>query len=104
MIISFILLGINNSLYGLIFIFIIYLLRGIITPILRNKINLYTPSNKRATVLSIRSFVIRVSFAFCAPILGNIADNQGLSLSFYLLAIAIGSFSLLSVYKLKQIN
>jgi MFS family permease len=104
MFISFILLGFNNSLFGLIFIFIIYLLRGIVTPILRNEININTTSNKRATVLSIRSFIIRISFAICAPILGYIAENHSLSNSFYVLAVVVGLFSLLASFRLSNLD
>ena len=104
MFISFILLGFNNSLFGLIFILIIYLLRGIVTPILRNEININTTSNKRATVLSVRSFIIRISFAICAPILGYIAENYSLASSFYILAIIVGLFSFLSSYKLSKLD
>ena len=104
MFISFVLLGFNNSMYGLFFIFIIYLLRGIVTPILRNAINVNTTSNKRATVLSIRSFIIRISFAICAPILGYIAENYALSTSFYVLAIVVGSFSLLASLRLSSLD
>jgi len=100
---SFILLGFNNSFIGLIFILLIYLLRGIITPILRNAINENTTSNKRATVLSIRSLIIRISFAISAPILGYITDNYSLAISFYCLAIVVGFFSILSAIKLIRI-
>ena len=104
MFILFILLGINISMYGLLFIFLIYLLRGIITPLLRNEININTTSNKRATVLSIRSFIIRISFAVCAPFLGYIAENYSLSSSFYILAIIVGAISFFSSYKLSKLD
>ena len=104
MTISFIMLGYNNSFIGLIFILFIYLLRGLVTPILRNAINEATSSNKRATVLSIRSLIIRVSFAISAPILGYIADNYSLAISFYGLAILVGLFSILSAIKLYKIG
>jgi MFS family permease len=104
MITSFILLGFNSSMFGLFFILIIYLLRGIVTPILRNAINENTTSNKRATVLSIRSFIIRISFAICAPILGYIAENYSLSNSFYVLALVVGVFSLLASFKLSSLD
>jgi len=101
---SFILLGFNTSVLGLIFILLIYLLRGLATPILRNAINENTTSNKRATVLSIRSLIIRISFAISAPILGYIADNYSLAISFYGLAIAVGFFLILSSIKLYRIR
>jgi len=104
MITSFILLGFNSSMFGLFFILIIYLLRGIVTPILRNAINENTTSNKRATVLSIRSFIIRISFAICAPILGYIAENYSLANSFYVLALVVGVFSLLASFKLSSLD
>jgi len=101
---SFILLGFNSSFFGLLFILFIYFLRGLVTPILRNAINENTTSNKRATVLSIRSLIIRMSFAVSAPILGFIADNYSLDISFYCLAIVVGFFSILSVIKLYRIR
>ena len=104
MLTSFIFLGYNASVFGLIFILFIYLLRGLVTPILRNEINENTTSNKRATVLSIRSLIIRISFAISAPILGYIADNYSLAISFYGLAIVVGFFSILSAIKLYRIR
>jgi len=101
---SFIFLGYSASVFGLIFILFIYLLRGLVTPILRNAINENTTSNKRATVLSVRSLIIRISFAISAPILGYIADNYSLAISFYGLAIVVGFFSILSAIKLYRIR
>lgn len=102
MITSLILLGFNISYFGLIFIILIYLLRGVITPKLRNLININSTSERRATVLSLRSFVIRISFAVTAPALGYIADSSDLSLVFYVLAFIVGFSSLLAAFKLKN--
>ena len=101
---SFFLLGFSIISYGLFFIFIIYFLRGIVTPILRNEINKITSSNIRATVLSVRSFIIRVSFAILAPILGFIAEHNSLSITFYFLAIVVGVSTLLSAFKLIKLE
>ena len=102
MITSLILLGFNISYFGLIFIILIYLLRGVITPKLRNLINMNSTSERRATVLSLRSFVIRISFAVIAPILGYISDSSDISLVFYVLAFIVGFSSLLAAFKLKN--
>jgi len=102
MITSLILLGFNISYFGLIFIILIYLLRGVVTPNLRNLININSTSERRATVLSLRSFVIRISFAVIAPILGYISDSSDLSLVFYVLAFIVGFSSLLAAFKLKN--
>ena len=102
MITSLILLGFNISYFGLIFIILIYLLRGVITPKLRNLINMNSTSERRATVLSLRSFVIRISFAVIAPFLGYVSDSSDLSLVFYVLAFIVGFSSLLAAFKLKN--
>ena len=104
MIISFICLGLNITIHGLIFIVLIYIIRGVITPNLRNLININSTSERRATVLSLRSFMIRISFAIIAPILGYITDSYNISYVFYVLAIIVGLTSLLAVYKLKINN
>ena len=98
--ISLICLGFNISLMGLIFISSIYLLRGIITPHLRNLININTTSERRATVLSLRSFMIRLSFGLTVPILGYITDIHSINYVFYSLAAITGFTSLLAAYKL----
>ena len=104
MFMSFVFLASSISLFGLIFIFIIYFLRGIVTPTLRNEININTPSDRRATILSIRSFIIRISFAITAPAIGYIAEHHSLSSSFYILAVFIGLFSFLSSYKVSRLD
>jgi len=71
-------LGIFQSLGALGFMFFFYIIRGLATPILKNQINEITPSNIRATVLSIRSLIIRLSFAILGPLLGWQADRAGL--------------------------
>mgnify|MGYP000670389757 FL=1 len=101
---SFFILGFSIISYGLFFIFIIYFLRGIVTPILRNEINKITSSNIRATVLSVRSFIIRVSFAILAPVLGFIAEHNSLSITFYFLAVVVGFSTLLSAIKLNKLE
>jgi len=100
MTISLICLGFNISVYGLFFIALVYLFRGIITPHLRNLINVNTTSERRATVLSLRSFMIRLSFALTAPFLGYITDIYTINYVFFLLAGITGITSLLAAYKL----
>ncbi len=92
---GYFLAGISISYWGLIFLFLFYLVRGIATPILKNYINQYTASEVRATMLSVRNFVIRIVFAGIGPLLGFITDQVGLNTAFilagaiYLLAASI---------------
>ena len=87
--------------YGLILIFSIYYMRGIITPLLKNQININTKSNIRATVMSVRSFILRISFAIIAPILGYLDDNSVYN-SFLLMSVLIIVISSFSAVKLKN--
>ena len=49
---SFIIIYFIPNYFGLILIFIIYYLRGILTPLLKNQININTESNIRADYVS----------------------------------------------------
>jgi MFS family permease len=77
--IGFIASGWIASLWGLIFIFLFYLARGVATPILKDNINRITPSNMRATILSVRNFIIRVIFAILGPFYGYAIDKLSLA-------------------------
>ena len=76
--------GITISYWGLSFLFLFYLARGIATPIFKNYINIYTESEVRATMLSVRNFIIRIAFAVIGPLLGWITDNVSLDKAFLL--------------------
>jgi MFS family permease len=68
-----------NSYAGIIVLFGFYLVRGIATPVLKDYINKLTTSNIRATVLSVRNFVIRIFFAIIGPFVGWYMDKYTLS-------------------------
>jgi uncharacterized membrane protein (GlpM family) len=59
-------------------------MRGIASPILKNYINQYTQSEIRATIFSVRDFIIRIIFAVIGPLLGWITDNIDLKSAFLL--------------------
>ncbi len=62
------------SYWGLIILIVFYISRGFATPVLKNYINQLTDSNVRATVLSVRNFVIRIFFAIIGPFIGWYTD------------------------------
>ena len=97
------LLSKSTAILGLILITTVYIVRGLATPIMRTYINDLTPSNMRATVLSIRSFCIRVTFALMAPLMGWIVDVYSLGQSFLLLGIIVGITTLVASLKLKSL-
>jgi MFS family permease len=103
---SYIFIGINMGYLSIVVLFLFYANRGYATPLLRNYINIHTESNVRATVLSIRSFIIRISFAITAPIIGWIADQYGLACAFQCMGLfsSIGiTYCLIWFYK-KTLN
>ncbi|MFC2152602.1 MFS transporter [Bacteroidota bacterium] len=67
--------------WGIVILFIFYLFRGFATPVLKDYINQLTDSNVRATVLSVRNFVIRVFFAIIGPFIGWYSDLVSLELA-----------------------
>lgn len=81
--------------WGVAFLFFFYLARGMATVILKNYVNEYTGSGVRATLLSVRNFLIRIQFAVVGPFLGWITDHISLGwalfaagLIFLVLAVA----------------
>lgn len=75
--------------FGLFILFLFYIVRGFATPILKGYINRQTFSEMRATVLSIRNFIIRLIFAAMAPFLGWLSDHFSLALALQATALII---------------
>lgn len=72
-------IGWIDATWGLIFLMIASMVRGVAAPVLNNHINRVTPSVIRATVLSIRNMIIRLTFVVAGPVLGWSVEKQGLS-------------------------
>ncbi len=68
--------------YGIVFLLVFYFVRGAAHPMLKERINALTESKIRATVLSVRSLLIRIMFALLGPLMGLF--TQRISLSFAL--------------------
>ncbi|MFK7906207.1 MAG: MFS transporter [Chitinophagales bacterium] len=66
--------ALSPAMVGIVFLFVVYIGRGIVTPTFNNFINKHASSDMRATVLSIRSFMFRLIFAVLAPFLGWMTD------------------------------
>ncbi|MDA3823203.1 MAG: MFS transporter [Bacteroidales bacterium] len=75
---GYLMLSISGIVLGLIILFLFYLVRGYATPILKDYINRITGSEVRATVLSVRNFIIRINFAIAGPLLGWANDMYDL--------------------------
>lgn len=75
--------------FSLILLFVFYIIRGFATPLLKGYINRQTFSEMRATVLSIRNFIIRLIFAVMAPFIGWLNDAFSLSFALQITALII---------------
>jgi MFS family permease len=76
---------------------IFYMARGIATPVLKDYINQITPSDIRATVLSVRSLLIRAIFAVVAPLFGWMSDHLSLSQALWIIGLVFMALSLSTV-------
>ena len=77
--VAYILLGSVNTVRGIVFIALIYIVRGVRSPLTLNLINQQVPSEIRATVLSLSSFTFHLGFAVFAPAIGAISSAYSLS-------------------------
>ncbi|HRX32035.1 MAG TPA: MFS transporter [Tenuifilaceae bacterium] len=66
-------------LWGLLVFSMFYIARGIATPVLKDGINRISPSHIRATILSVRNFVIRIIFSIWGPFYGWISEQYSLA-------------------------
>jgi cyanate permease len=90
---------------GIVFLTVFYLARGIAHPILKDRINALTSSDIRATVLSIRSLVIRCMFSAFGPILGYVSEKINLSTALIACGISVfipGIFFLILIFKTQK--
>ena len=76
-----------NTLWGIGILFIFYIVRGLATPVLKDYINRLCDSDIRATVLSVRNFVIRIFFAIIGPFVGWYTDHYSLQAALLLSGI-----------------
>ncbi len=83
--------------FALMVLFFFYIIRGFATPVLKDYINRMADSARRATILSIRNFIIRLNFAFIGPLLGWYTDKYTLQQALTLAGII---FLILSLFTL----
>lgn len=82
-------IALSLNYFSLLLFFLFYIIRGFATPILKGYINRQTFSEMRATVLSIRNFIIRLIFASMAPFIGWLNDAFSLSFALEISALII---------------
>jgi hypothetical protein len=91
-------MSLTGNFTGLGILLLFYLARGVATPTLRNYINQITTSDIRATVLSVRNFIIRMLFAILGPFFGWMTDAWGLSTAMLLAGLIFALMSGISLW------
>jgi MFS family permease len=84
---SFLMSGLFQSAWVILFFMMFYISRGIATPVLKDYVNRLASSDIRATVLSIRSLIIRAFFAIIGPLFGWFTDQFSLAQAFFFLGL-----------------
>lgn len=87
---SFITMSFAPILPGFLILLVFYIFRGLATPTLRNYINNHTESEVRATVMSLRNFIIRFIFAVLGPFFGWLTDAYSLQTALMATGIFFG--------------
>ena len=103
---SYLFLGLIEQTWGIIFIAVIYLVRGLRMPLLLNHINQHVSSSIRATVLSVNSFVFRLGFALIGPMVGWLTDFYSLDIALIISGVGfmvVGLFCLQRLVALRVI-
>ncbi|MGI9535717.1 MAG: MFS transporter [Desulfocapsaceae bacterium] len=93
--VGFVLIGLLPLVPALSVLFFFYLIRGYTTPLFRDLINRNCDSAVRATVLSIRSLLIRLFFSIGGPLIGYLAGRSSLqhALVVFGILLAVGSLA-----------
>lgn len=86
---GFLAVSFSMNYFCLFLLFLFYIVRGFATPVLKGYINKQTFSEMRATVLSIRNFIIRLLFAAMAPLIGWLCDKWSLSTALQVTALIV---------------
>lgn len=95
---GFIAISVVPFIPGFIILLVFYIFRGLATPTLRNYINQHTESEVRATVMSLRNFIIRLIFAIVGPFFGWLTDVYSLQTAFMIAGIFFGVISSITLF------
>ncbi len=94
---GYLLLGLLPVAGGLAALFVFYAIRGYATPMLRDLTNQVCHSSVRATVLSIRSLLVRLSFSLAGPAIGLLAGRYSLGIALLAFGVVLSVASVVTL-------
>lgn len=91
--------------YGIGICFILFFCRGLYQVVLVNALNKRVPGQVRATVNSLTSLTFRFGFIFSGPVVGYVAETQGLGTALNMLGLAsIAMFGLIMLPLIRTVR
>jgi MFS family permease len=99
---SYFLIYFINSLISLIFILILYALRGLFKPVIIDLLNKSVDSESRATAHSIENLVKKLFYAFLGPLIGISLDHYSVKIAFLVsgfIYLVLGVFASYGILK-----
>jgi hypothetical protein len=102
--VGYFLVGYFKSLWAIAFLFIFYFVRGLAGLVIKDYVNKIIESEKRATILSVKSMLTRLMFSVIGPFIGWINDVYSLSIALYssgFIFLILGGTSLIFLGKNK---
>jgi len=101
---GYILLGALPLFPALVSLYLFYMIRGYATPMLRDLTNQHCSSEIRATVLSLRSLLVRISFSISGPLIGSVTGISSLSTALIIFGIILSGGFLMGGTMLLRIH
>lgn len=99
----FIAMGFINYWHAIGLVIGFYALRGLATPVLRDYIQQYAAPELRATIMSIRSFIIRISFIGFGLLMGYLSKEHSIPMALHVCGAIVLISSLVAFWRL-QVN
>lgn len=96
--------GLIRYYWAMPFIVLFYLARGVATPMLKDSINRIAPAPMRATILSVRNFIIRIIFSIWGPFYGWLTDRWSLTLALTSAGVIFAILSALTFIALMKVE
>ena len=101
-VIGYFLIGSIYQLWGLGILFIFYFVRGLSNPTMVSYINSLVSSDRRATILSLNSLLVRLIFSVIGPVIGWIMDLKNISLAMMAAGLFFGVNGFICLFFLRR--
>lgn len=79
-------LGFSTAVGSFVFYYLLTAMRGLQGPLMRSRLQALSERRNRASILSLHSLVFRLGFVLTGPLVGRMADAEGLPATFLALA------------------